>query len=181
MAASSLLRAQELGEKVDAVVLKKSADYQAAQVNTASGGFATDAAAGVELYSVATALKGNNENKRQRELKPEERVRAEEAEKAAVARVAADADGRLVSGFGSMGGEEMLSYTMISDSLAEAGGSGWKDWEKKIGSHLTAIQNADGSWSGSHCITSTTFVTAAALMTLGSGDAQQVKLARVTK
>jgi hypothetical protein len=63
---------------------------------------------------------------------------------------------------------------MISDTMAERGGDDWDDWSRKIGSHLVATQNADGSWSGHHCITSTTFVTAAAVMTLGSGDAIDV-------
>ena len=80
---------------------------------------------------------------------------------------------RLIAGFGSIGGEEMLSYMMISDALAEEGGDDWKSWERKIGGHLAATQNADGSWSGHHCITSTPFVTAAAVMTLGSGNGIQ--------
>ena len=75
-----------------------------------------------------------------------------------------------MAGFGSVGGEEMLSYMMISDSMAEEGGDDWDAWRDRIGAHLTAIQNGDGSWSGHHCITSTTFVTAAAVMTLASGE-----------
>jgi hypothetical protein len=71
----------------------------------------------------------------------------------------------------------MLSYMMISDSMVEAGGDPWKEWEQRIGNNLLATQNADGSWSGHHCITSTTFVTAAAVMTLASGDAHVYKQA----
>jgi len=77
--------------------------------------------------------------------------------------------GALIRGFGSVGGEEMLSYMMISDTLAEDGGDDWNAWQERIGRHLSASQNADGSWSGHHCITSTPFVTAAAVMTLGAG------------
>jgi hypothetical protein len=74
----------------------------------------------------------------------------------------------------------MLAYTMISDTLAEDGGKDWNAWETKINSYLTGIQNADGSWSGHHCITSTTFVTATALMTLGAADHAKLVAARAT-
>ena len=79
----------------------------------------------------------------------------------------------MISGFGSMGGEEMLSYMMISDTLAEARGADWEEWQGAIAHHLQATQNGDGSWSGHHCITSTPFVTAAAVMTLGAGEPEQ--------
>ena len=77
---------------------------------------------------------------------------------------------QLMAGFGSVGGEEMLGYMMIGDSLAEEGGERWTTWEQKVGGYLVGIQNADGSWVGHHCITSRTFTTAAAVMALGSGD-----------
>jgi hypothetical protein len=87
---------------------------------------------------------------------------------AAASKVAGD-QGTLMAGFGSIGGEEMLSYMMISDALSAGGGEDWVAWQAKIGPYLGGIQNADGSWSGHHCITSAPFTTAAAVMTLGAG------------
>ena len=64
-----------------------------------------------------------------------------------------------------------LHYMLISDTLAEQGGDDWQHWRQKIGAHLQVTQNQDGSWSGHHCITSTPFVSAAAVMTLGAQPA----------
>ena len=64
----------------------------------------------------------------------------------------------------------MLSYMMISDSLAADGGERFSDWDDKIGAHLMSIQNGDGSWVGHHCITSPVFVTAGAIATLAAKD-----------
>jgi hypothetical protein len=75
-----------------------------------------------------------------------------------------------MAGYGSIGGEEMLSYMMISDTLAAMGGDEWTAWEGKVGGFLVGTQNADGSWAGHHCITSPVFVTAGAVMTLAAGD-----------
>ena len=73
---------------------------------------------------------------------------------------------QFISGFGSNGGEEFLSYMNISETLVAEGGSEWKKWDREIGDNLARVQNADGSWSGNHCITGRTFVTAAALLVL---------------
>ncbi|MBW2697949.1 MAG: hypothetical protein JRE70_15820, partial [Deltaproteobacteria bacterium] len=168
VAAQSLYRARELGKEILPETLARSDAYQRKLVDTETGEFDASEGAGVDLYAAASSLRGNSNAAKRAE--GEERDRA-----LAAARTSADAVGRdrggLIAGFGSVGGEEMLSYMMISDSMAEQGGDDWKAWEGRIGHHLVAIQNADGSWSGHHCITSTTFVTAAAVMTLGSGDA----------
>lgn len=179
IAASSLDRAIELGVEVDDQVMERNDRYQAAQVD-GSGNFDTSAGAGVDLYAAATTLRGNAQAKR-RAPKASERAReAEEAQVAAQTRITGDASGRLFAGFGSIGGEEMLSYMMISDTLAEEGGNEWTDWEPKVGAYLVGTQNNDGSWAGHHCITSRTFTTAAAMMTLGAGDAANTRAARVT-
>jgi CO/xanthine dehydrogenase FAD-binding subunit len=78
---------------------------------------------------------------------------------------------RMIRGFGSVGGEEMLSYMMTSDTLADERAEEWTCWQQRIGAHLVGIQNGDGSWSGNHCIASTPFVSDAAVMTLGAGPA----------
>ncbi|HEV8378362.1 MAG TPA: prenyltransferase/squalene oxidase repeat-containing protein [Tepidisphaeraceae bacterium] len=75
-------------------------------------------------------------------------------------------DKQFVAGFGSNGGEEFLSHLNIGESLFHKGGADWEKWDKSMSSNLNNIQNADGSWSGHHCITGRTFCTAAALNVL---------------
>ncbi len=69
-------------------------------------------------------------------------------------------------GFGNNGGEEFLSYMMISESLVMKGGEDWAKWDTAITALVDGVQNEDGSWSGHHCITGRTFCTAAALLVL---------------
>jgi len=175
IAASSLVQAQAMGKEVAPEVMERSARYEAGKV--AGGSFDASAGAGVELYSVATTLRGNSQAKAQAGT-PAELKAAEDAEQAAAQRVAADADGRLMAGFGSAGGEEMLSYMMISDTLVETGGDAWTKWNGKVGGYLVSTQNADGSWAGHHCITSRTFVTASAMMSLGAENGLALRAAR---
>jgi hypothetical protein len=80
--------------------------------------------------------------------------------------VAKMSDQKFISGFGSNGGEEFLSYLNIGESLFLKGGEAWNTWDKKTTDNLNNVQNADGSWSGHHCITGRTFCTSAALMVL---------------
>jgi hypothetical protein len=75
-------------------------------------------------------------------------------------------DKSFVAGFGNNGGEEFLSYMNISEMLVAQGGPQWEQWDKSISANLAQVQNADGSWSGHHCITGRTFCTATALLTL---------------
>jgi hypothetical protein len=75
-------------------------------------------------------------------------------------------DKAFVAGFGSNGGEEFLSYLNIGESLFQKGGADWSKWDSAMTGNLNTIQNADGSWSGHHCITGRTFCTAAALNVL---------------
>jgi hypothetical protein len=75
-------------------------------------------------------------------------------------------DARMLEGFGSNGGEEFLSYQMNSESLAIDGGPEWTKWNAQIHERLAKVQNADGSWSGHHCITSPVFCTSAAISCL---------------
>ncbi len=188
IAATALDRGVQLGKQIDEAVLDLNDRYQAAKVDADTGGFDSSAGAGVDLYSVASTLKGNNEKKRRwtasgapaGEVERQTREAAN-AEQHAVRAVAGDADNRLFAGFGSAGGEEMLSYMMISDTLADEGGEHWGTWNGKVGGYLVGTQNADGSWAGHHCITSRTFVTAAAMMTLGAGEASKMRAARATE
>jgi hypothetical protein len=75
-------------------------------------------------------------------------------------------DAGFVSGFGSNGGEEFLSYMNISESLVVKGGLDWKRWDDAMASNLGRVQNDDGSWTGHHCITGRTFCTSTALLVL---------------
>jgi hypothetical protein len=75
-------------------------------------------------------------------------------------------DQRFIQGFGSNGGEEFLSYMNISEALVVKGGPEWETWDRAMADNLTRIQDKEGSWSGSHCITGKTFCTATALLVL---------------
>jgi hypothetical protein len=146
--------------------------------------------AGVELYaraaniavqqdSVNTSAKREEELKKKIEAAPEESERTaardelkqigdarrlnQEAQAALLGRLD---DARFVSGFGSNGGEEFLSYMNISESLVVKGGLEWKRWDDAMTGNLGRIQNSDGSWSGHHCITGRTFCTSTALLVL---------------
>ena len=167
IAATSLMRADAAGIAVNDEVLDKSERYQASQVSGEDGAVDTSTGAGVDLYAVAGSLRTNSMGAKRKGSA--NAPAAEAAAQATAGRVSRDAD-HLMAGFGSVGGEEMLGYMMISDTLAEEGGDTWVHWESKVSAYLVGIQNGDGSWVGHHCITSRTFTTAAAVMALGSGD-----------
>lgn len=85
-------------------------------------------------------------------------------------------DPHFVSGFGSNGGEEFLSYLLMSEALLAKGGDEWTQWDARVTKLVTGVQNGDGSWTGHHCITGRTFCTAAALLLL-MGDRAPTKAA----
>ena len=170
IAAQSLSGAANLGIEVDEEVLAKSDEYQAAQ--GAGGSFDTSKGAGVKLYAVASGMRSNDvAAQRVGASAPpaEAKAKAEAAEREAVASVRAETS-EIIAGFGSIGGEEMLSYMMISDTLAQKGGKEFADWQTQIGKTLASAQNADGSWVGHHCITSQAFATAGGVLVLSAGD-----------
>ena len=161
VAVRSLYNAQAAGVAVDEKVLDRAEDWQVSQV-TADGRDAGGAAAGVDLYATAATMSNSQR------AKARGGAAAPAAEKAAEAissRVANDSAG-LVYGFGSIGGEEMLSYMMMTEAMAEEGGDRFESWKGQVGAVLLQSQSADGSWSGHHCITSTPFTTAGAVLTL---------------
>jgi hypothetical protein len=55
---------------------------------------------------------------------------------------------------------------MTSETMLIAGGDKFHQWQDKMQGRLSKIQNADGSWSGLHCITSPVFCTAAVVQCL---------------
>lgn len=164
MAAMSLVEAKKKGVDVAPSAIARADRWQQGLYDEKSGAFDASTGAGVNLYSVASSMRLDQDA---RDRGVPGAGRAEAAARQAVTGSQAEA---LIAGFGSIGGEEMLSYMMISDTLAERGGAEWTAWEQKIGGYLASIQNGDGSWAGHHCITSRTFVTATALLTLGAGE-----------
>ncbi|MCB9760376.1 MAG: hypothetical protein H6739_11110 [Alphaproteobacteria bacterium] len=170
IAAMSLYTAMENGVEVREDVLDRAEAYQAGNVSE-DGRVDASAGAGVELYAAAGSLRNSQ---KAADRGGENARRAQVAQDAMNTRVSTQAEA-LMTGFGSIGGEEMLSYMMISDALAEEGGKTWSQWDEKVGQYLLSIQNADGSWAGHHCITSPVFVTAGAVMTLAADDWADLK------
>ncbi len=87
-----------------------------------------------------------------------------------VAKMAFEAVLKLVSSdntaFTQAGGEEYLAFHLITECMLQAGGQNWTRWYPTVRNRIVSVQNKDGSWTGHHCITSRTFCTAAALLTL---------------
>ncbi len=186
MASRSLFVAQQKGVKVEDKVMVAAENYtvdslknpgysgsagSAGIVTGAVGGYAggggggrtvaatpmaSSASAGVPLYQSAQAL--------------EQLSRTEKDRKANAPQIAAIraqlADTRFVNGFGSIGGEEFFSYLNISDSLRRTGGDEWTHWHAQITEKILKLQNEDGTWAGSHCITGRVATTSAAMLNL---------------
>ena len=70
--------------------------------------------------------------------------------------------------FGGAGGEEYLTFHFLTEMMMQKGGEDWQRWYPNVRDRLIKVQNRDGSWTGHHCITSRTFSTACALMTLSA-------------
>lgn len=68
--------------------------------------------------------------------------------------------------FTQAGGEEFLSFHLITEVMLNKGGEDWRAWYGTVRDKLIAVQNRDGSWTGHHCITSRTFCTACAMLVL---------------
>ncbi|MCB9933785.1 MAG: hypothetical protein H6841_10240 [Planctomycetes bacterium] len=188
--------AQVAGRDVDDKVMKRSREYQRRDVDASTGnvgGAKAGDAAGVSFYAGAATQRATAKDATEAEraveqakekgvLPPSARVEAETLAKigysADEARDKAEAyqqndalrkrldDENYLSGFGNNGGEEFISYMMSSESIVITGGETWDKWNKKMHTMFEKIQNADGSWSGHHCITSPVICTAAALLCL---------------
>lgn len=187
IAGKALARASQLGAPVSESVLIKNQAWFADQ---AANPAAPAGSAGVELYATSAGLAGLQEHANSDALLEPELVRVvneskdEDEVREARSKLARIAGGRqaqqdarrdvvarlddqgFVSGFGSNGGEEFLSYMNISESLVVQGGEAWTKWDAAMSNNLARIQNQDGSWSGHHCITGRNFCTAAALLVL---------------
>lgn len=176
MASRSLFIAQQKGVAVSSVAMAKVENYtqQAAATpamadGTGVGGgvvtgrpasaepvAVTAASAGVSLYQGAQALEqlSRTDEDRRKNAKEIDAIKDRLS------------DAKFVTGFGSMGGEEFFSYLNISDSLHRTGGPEWTRWNGNIKAKVLQLQNEDGTWAGSHCITGRVAVTSAAILTL---------------
>ena len=190
---SALEMAQDAGREVDEDALKRARDYQKDQVDSQTGAVAADSAAGVPLYSsssnwraVAAEAKAagdvvgkakldgilaqnepvTEESLRKAGVAPERAKELSESWKQNILAKSRAFDENLLDGFGSNGGEEFLSYMLVSESLVIDGGEQLAEWNAKMRQRLAKIQNGNGSWSGHHCITSPVFCTAAVILSL---------------
>lgn len=168
IATEALEVAKAQDRKVDDEVLDKAQARNEQVANMSGDGFDASESAGVQLYSVATSARAAKKAK-DRHTRDGNAPEAAQAERISGKGTTAAADQGVISGFGSVGGEENLSYNMIADTLAEEGGKEWVEWSENINKTLMASQNANGSWVGHHCITSPVFVSAGAVMTLSAG------------
>ncbi len=191
------------GRSVSEDQLEKSRAYQRTNVNAATGEVTSDASAGVALYGGAGGQRGAAKDSNEAELAikfaieagklpkdakvTEENLKVagfkqEQAAQKAQAWSQNEAmtrkldDENYLSGFGNNGGEEFISFMMISESMVITGGKKWDDWTGKLHTMFEKIQNKDGSWNGHHCITSPVVCTAAALLCLTADRDVHVRL-----
>ena len=73
---------------------------------------------------------------------------------------------QVMNGFGSMGGEEFISYANLAVGMARVGTRDAHAWNANLVQRMERLQNRDGSWAGHHCITGRTAVTGLAVLTL---------------
>ena len=179
IASRSLWNAQQKGNDVDMACLNKVQEYTKNSFDAKTQNFKGEAGAGVELYVAAQSLEqvsrpaaalpapaatpAAEPAPTERAKLAEEKAFSDKLKTAATAKLSAD---NFVAGFGSMGGEEFVSYLNISDSLLRSGGKPWAEWNGKIKERLVKLQNQDGTWAGHHCITGRVACTASAVMTI---------------
>lgn len=192
-ATNALESAQANGALVDAIALDKAREFQKGNIDTRTGNVNTDLGAGVVLYSVSGSARASAQEagelkevvtkaKREGKLEQNAPVSAENLEKLGYApddarkyatayhvyqnaKAQAQRDD-VISGFGSNGGEEFLSYLQTGEGMIIGKDTDWKKWYDNVSGRLLHIQNEDGSWSGHHCITSPVFCTATCLLIL---------------
>jgi len=152
-AANGLYAAKDVGAKVAPKTIARSEAYMMKGYDAEKKQFRTNDSAGVALYQAAGSLMGAAQSGRM-------------ADAPAKAARTALTDEAFVRGFGSYGGEEHVSYMLSTEAFAKTGGEDWNKWSTSIRARLAAIQREDGTWRGDHCITSTSFCTAASLITL---------------
>lgn len=193
----ALESANDEGIKVDTAILSKSKYYQKSNFDTATKSAITGKAAGITLYALSgtsrsSAKEANkaklmiDKAKKDGKLKSEDALNEVNLMKAGASPSEAkqmvtanmihentktqSAQQDVMEGFGSNGGEELISYLMTGESMLMQGGNEWKKWYKSMSAKILSIQKGDGSWEGHHCITSPVFCTATALLILSIHD-----------
>ena len=157
MASRSLYEAQQKGVNVDAATMAQAENYtKAGRRKLRRAGDSCASAAGVPLYQSAQALE---------QLSRTAKDRRENAPQIAAIK-AQLTDEKFVNGFGSIGGEEFFSYLNVSDGLRRTGGEEWNKWHARYHGRILKLQNQDGTWAGSHCITGRVAMTSAAILNL---------------
>ena len=74
---------------------------------------------------------------------------------------------------------DISGFTPLTEALATELGP--QRGSEELTANLNRVQNADGSWSGHHCITGRTFCTAAALLVLTVDRAPVPVAAKIKK
>ena len=148
-----LYAARAAGARVDKEKIAKGDQYMMNNYDAANGRFRTESSAGVQLYTVAGTFETAQRT-------------GQLGGAAGQAAMHLLTDENFLRGVGTYGGEEHVSYMMTSEALAKIGGKDWERWDHGIRLRLAHIQRDDGTWRGDHCITSTSFCTAASLVTL---------------
>jgi hypothetical protein len=196
-ATNALESAQANGAKVDDRVLQQAKEFQKGNYDAHSGEVKTDMGAGVVLYSVsgssrASAKEARRVTEEMEQAKrdgrlaqnapasPENLAKIGFAEEDArrystayevyqSAKVQAQS-ANVMDGYGSVGGEEFLSYLQTGEGMIIGKDTEWQKWYDNISGRMLKIQNQDGSWNGHHCITSPVFCTATSLLILSVGN-----------
>ncbi|MDQ3842413.1 MAG: hypothetical protein M3342_00150 [Bacteroidota bacterium] len=194
LADHALESAKDAGIAVDTMVMKKSKGYQKSNFDTATKSAITGKAAGVMLYSLSSTTRSSaQEAKKAKEWVEKGKKEGKLTEHEGISEVALEKAGAspaeakelvtaylinentkkqsvredVMQGFGSNGGEELISYLMTGEAILMQGNAAeWKQWYETMSKKVMAIQQQDGSWEGHHCITSPVFCTAAALLIL---------------
>lgn len=201
LADQALENAKDVGIDVDNDVMKKSKMYQKSNFDMETKSAITGKSAGVLLYSLSSTTRSSAKEakkakvilenaKKEGKLKAEDEMNEENLQRAGIAPAEAkelataymindnaknqSTRDDVMTGFGSNGGEELISYLLTGESIMLQGGNEWRSWYETMHKRIVAIQKNDGSWEGHHCITSPVFCTAAALLILSiSNDMEE--------
>jgi hypothetical protein len=166
-AANGLHAAAAAGARVDEKKLARGDANLMGKYDDKTKSFDNRESAGVDLYSAAASVIAAARVKAAPPTSAEGgREMQDKAQAVAQGAGAQLSNERLLRGFGTYGGEEHVSYMMTAEAKAAGGGAEFAAWNKMMRARLAQIQREDGTWRGDHCITSTTFCTAASLITL---------------
>lgn len=201
MANSALEAATVNGAVVDQKKLEKAKNYQESNYDYNTGTTNADDGAGILLYSMSGSVRasasGARDAREQLEVAKKEGKIAKDADVSVdnlkkigysseeatklntsykvyeSAKVQAQSD-VVMNGFGNNGGEEFISFLQTGESMLVSKDDTWKKWYDNVSAKMLAIQNADGSWNGHHCITSPSFCTATCLLIMSINNDAEV-------